>query len=66
MFLSRSYKTYLTEWVLNTSTWEVEFKLNSETNSEQWYLLIAPWTDNEESFYGVFGRSFSISKSSAQ
>lgn len=49
--LKRNYKTVLTDPVPADSTWEIEFRLWVDPASELWYLLIDPWTANEENVF---------------
>jgi len=51
MILQKNYKTSLTEALSNTFIWEIEIKLANASVSNIWYILIEPWTWNEESTF---------------
>jgi len=48
MLLQKNYKTFLTEELENTSTWEIEIKLWVESSSDIWYLIVEPWVNTKE------------------
>jgi len=48
MKLQKNYKTFLTEELQNTATWEVEIKLWVASDSETGYLIIEPWVNSQE------------------
>ena len=45
--LKRNYKTYITEPISDSTTWEFPVYLNDSTDSDMWFLLLKPWTPNE-------------------
>lgn len=51
LFLKKDYKTYLTVILTNTVTWEIGITLNDSSESKMWYLLLEPWTTEEESIF---------------
>jgi hypothetical protein len=51
MYLKRDYKTYIVNEIPSVWTWEIEINLWINPDSDSWYLLLEPWTPNEESMY---------------
>jgi hypothetical protein len=49
--LKRDYKSYVTIAIPDVVVWEFECSLDTTTDSSMGYLLVEPWTDNEETIF---------------